>query len=379
MKWLIRFTFFLYVISPVHSQEDPYLLKSFKEHKGGAGAVAFSPSGKYLASGGEDKKLYVYDLESYSVLYEHKDNYYPVKDIVFFGEEHLFVTAGNDIKFVTLENKAQGLYEGNSTHVQSLAFAPERNKITAGSYDNRIKVWDVDSREIDLVLEGHKKNTLAVVFSPDEKYIISGSLDKSIKIWNAKDGTMMNSLEKHSENIYDLAFHPDPAYFASASGDKTIRLWDIETGTVVKTYSGHDAEIIDIEFSPDGYFIYSAGTNGVIVIWETGTGKKLYSYVLHEGYVNSIEVSKDGRYLASAGKDSKVYLWESAKNIAVDTYFGEELKEALTGNKYSGSRKKGESKEEYAERQHKALEEKENIISGFYDKYKAQLNYKNLP
>ena len=72
----------------------------------------------------------------------------------------------------------------------TIAYAPERSKIAAGSYDYKIKIWNVETTEVELELEGHKKSTLPVAFSPDEKYLVSGSLDKTVKVWNAKTGEL---------------------------------------------------------------------------------------------------------------------------------------------------------------------------------------------
>jgi WD40 repeat protein len=38
--------------------------------------------------------------------------------------------------------------------------------LTAGSYDYKIKVWDVSTQGVILTLEGHEKSTLPVAFSP---------------------------------------------------------------------------------------------------------------------------------------------------------------------------------------------------------------------
>ncbi|MBN2486139.1 MAG: WD40 repeat domain-containing protein [Bacteroidales bacterium] len=375
----LYFLFFIPLLANTFAQDEKYLLHQLKNHKDGVRSLEYSPSGEFIASGGDDKSVCIYNIlniESAPVII---DNYFPVNDIEFFGEDKLFVSSGNAIKLIDKSGNKLALFEGNSTHFWSVDFAPERNKITGGSYDRKIRIWDVSAQQVELVLEGHEKNILAVAFSKDEQYVVSGSLDLSIKVWNAKTGTLLKTLKKHSENIYDIKFHPNSRYFASASGDKTIRLWDIDSGKVVKTYSGHGAAVVDIEFSPDGYFLYSASPDGSVIVWEVATGAKLYSYVLHDGDVNSVAVSPDGNYVATGGKDGVVYIWRSAKYIAADFYFEDDFRNDINTNPVFAPKKRDETKQTYAERQNEATLVLNDIVEAYFEKYKKRLNYKYLP
>lgn len=378
MKLTILIICLLFTV-PDFAQEDPYLVHTFKNHKKEVKAVGFSKSGKYLATGGEDKGLYIIDVDSKTNAFEYKDNYYPIVALEFYGDDQLFITAGNDIKLIDKENNTLAVFRGNSTNFWSIDFAPERNKLTGGSYDRKIKVWDVSSTKIDFVLEGHEKSALSVAFSPDEKYIASGSLDLSIRIWNANNGELLHTYEKHSGNIFDIEFHPNARYFASASDDKTIRLWDIQEGRVIKTYTGHDGGVLNIEFSPDGYFMYSSAVDGTVIIWEVATGAKLYSYNAHVGPVYAIAVSNDGNLAATGGDDSHVYLWKSAKLIAIDTYFGDDFTEEMNTNTIFEAKRKGESKETYEERMKEASLQMNELVDKYFEMYKKKNNYKNIP
>lgn len=367
------------IVLPAVCQDDTYLLQQLKHHKDEVEALDFSPSNEFLATGGLDKALYIYSTHENVVQYENKSLYYAVKDVVFFGNSKLFLTAGNDIRLIDFQDNTVSLFEGNSTEFWSLNYAIERNKITGGSYDKKIRVWDVGKSQVDIILEGHKTSVLSVCFSPDEKYIVTGSRDKAIKVWNAKTGALMKTFDKHSDNIFDVEFHPNAKYFASASADKTIRLWDIETGEVVKTYAGNNAAIMDIAFSPNGYFLYSASYDGLVVIYEVSTGQKLYSYNLHEGAVNAIAVSKDGELLASGGADGVVNIWRSAKYIAVDLFFKDQFNKKLNSNPLLEAKRKGESKEDYETRKGDAKRVEAQILDEVFLLYEDQVKHKTIP
>ena len=358
----------------ISSERDEYLAGEINEHKSAVNAVAFSPDGTLIISGGEDKLLLISECKSLKALYKHFDNYYPPKAIEVTGENTIFISAGPDIKLIDLDNKTLALFQGNSTPIWSIDYAPERNKIAAGSYDYTTKIWDVTSQEIELVLKGHEKSTLPVAFSPDEKYIITGSLDRTVKVWNAKTGELMKTLEIHSDNIYDIKFHPAGSYFASASRDKTIRLWDFETGRVIRTFTGHDKGIMEIEFLPDGNHIVSASLDGSIRLWQTKTGKMVYTFTGHEGAVNTLAVSPDGMILVSGGADSKVLIWKLSKKLFVEFAFYDEFEVEKSKSDLFGSRRKNEKFAEYEERMSRANELEQEIIEKFYTMYLKDLN-----
>lgn len=361
---LLSFTLYFSV-----SAQDPYLFQELNIHKDKVQCLDFSFDGNYLASGGDDKALYITSLTTFEVEYAYEDNYFALKALEFTKNNYLFVSAGSDIKQINMNNETQKVFKGNTTHIWSIDYAPERNKLTAGSYDFKIKVWDVPSESIFLTLEGHEKSTLPVAFSPDEKYIVSGSLDKTVKVWNAQTGECMKTLERHTENIYDVEFHPTGKYFASASGDHTIRLWNIETGEVVKTYAGHEKGVLDIEFSPDGEHLFSASFDGTIILWQTRTGKKLYSFVEHEGTINTIAISKDGNYMASGGDDKRILLWKLGKRIYIENGMPEKFEEKFGDSYLTRPRRKGESKKEYEERMLKAEEHINEFSEEMYSEY----------
>ena len=374
MRTLFLNIFFsLIVMNPLSSQDDEYLIKTFKDHKAPVLSVAFSPDNTFLVSGGEDKTLVFYNLTTLEAESKITDNYFPPRGIEITQVNNLFFGSGNDIKFIDRNNNTLAVYKGNSTHIWSIDYAPERNKIVAGSYDYKLKVWDVQTQQIDIVLEGHEKSTLPVAFSPDEKYLVSGSLDRTVKVWNAKTGELMKTLEKHSDNIYDVEFHPWGKYFATCSRDLTIRLWDFETGDVVMTYSGHDKGILDIEFTPDGNHLISASFDGSVRLWQTKTGKMVYTFADHEGRVNGIAVNTNGDLMASAGADNMVMLWKLSKKIFVEYAYYDEFKAEKGKSSLFDPKRKGENKEDFEKRMSDAQEKEEQILDEFYQKYIIEL------
>jgi WD40 repeat protein len=361
------------VMRTLTAQEDEYIIKTIREHKGAITSVGISPDQKYILTGGDDKLLLVIDMSSLEVLNRFSDNYYPPRGIKITLQDNFFVGSGPDIKLADLNNKTLMLYEGNTTHILSVDYGPERNIVTAGSFDYKIKVWDVNTARIELTLEGHQKATQAVAISPDEKYIVTGSQDKTVKVWNAQTGEVIRTIERHSDNITDVEFLPGGRYFASASLDKTVRLWDLETGEIIKTYAGHDKGILDIEFTPDGNHLLSASLDGSIRMYEVKTGKMVYTFAAHEGPVTCIAISPDGYTMLSGGSDGKIIVWNVSKKIFVEYAFYDEFHQEKDAMPVFRPKGKGEKNQEYDERMLKAAEKENEIVEKYYHQYISKL------
>src|SRR5882724_9797865 len=65
--------------------------------------------------------------------------------------------------------------------------------ILSGVSEGTVRVWDVDTGELDLEqLIGYSDRVTSVAFSPDGKCIVSGSKDKTIRVWDAETGALIS-------------------------------------------------------------------------------------------------------------------------------------------------------------------------------------------
>jgi dipeptidyl aminopeptidase/acylaminoacyl peptidase len=359
------------------AQQETQEVRIFKKHIAPVKALAFSTDGKTLTSGGDDKLICLWNLET-GELTGSFQNSFPVKALRFTPDDNILAACGNDIKLMDRQGKLIRTFSGYTTDIWSFSYNRNTRRITAGSYAKTIKVWDFITAKPMLLLEGHEKSCLPVCFSPSGDLIVSGSLDKSVRLWDAVTGEEKHKMELHSENIFALDFHPSGKYVVSASADKTIRLWSVDSGKIVRTYSGHTGAIFDVQFSPDGNHLISCGVDRTIILWETATGKKLYSFFDHSGTVNSVRFSNDGSSFASASDDHTVRLWRLEKKYYLaESYFEKEIEDTVSKSPLFAPRASDESRQDYAAREVEANKFLDSLYDQYYKDYIEML--KQLP
>lgn len=359
-----------------YNQDYKTVIKEFK-HDNKVFSVAFSPDGKTLASGSEDKTLILWNLEEEEPLHTFEGHFSTINDIVFHPKGKYIYSAGD--KTIRIW-KPDGTYinklRGHRTYIWSMSITSDGNKIASGSFEENFYFWDIINTELIKTFSGHKKSVLAVDISPDDDYIASGSLDRTVKLWDIRAANVIRTGYGHSENIYDIKFSPDGKYLVSASRDNTLKLWDVLTLKQVRTFKGHKEAVMSVDFSPDGLHILSASYDKTIRLWEVPTGETAYVYNDPEDAVNVVRYSPDGKYFACGGNDNKVLVFEVDQRIFVDKEYKEELEKEMEESGMLDPKKDNENRSEYKERLDKAEEFRQVLYNKYYKMYKEKL--KNL-
>ena len=110
-------------------------------------------------------------------------------------------------------------------YVKCLLELRNENLIT-GSEDNTIRIWKKESEnyEIIKVLKGHELPVRTLCYI-SENYFASGSFDDKIKIWDLKNYKEVQTLKGHTSNVICVIKYNEDMLI-SCSSDKTIRIWE---------------------------------------------------------------------------------------------------------------------------------------------------------
>jgi hypothetical protein len=98
----------------------------------------------------------------------------------------------------------------------------------SGSYDDTLRLWDVNTGDCLRTFEGHTNAVTSVNLSGDGRYVLSGSDDKTLRLWDVETGECLRTFEGHTGNVTSVCLSSDSCYALSGSYDKTIRLWQLD-------------------------------------------------------------------------------------------------------------------------------------------------------
>ncbi|KAF5343412.1 hypothetical protein D9757_015390 [Collybiopsis confluens] len=256
--------------------------------------------------------------------------------------------------------------------VTSVAFSPDGQQVVSGSYDETVRIWNVQTgQKSGDPLHGHTSRVTSVAFPPDGQQVVSGSHDQTVRIWNVQTGQQIGDplhrhtsqnlecpdrtadwdpLYGHTSVVTSVAFSCDGQQVVSGSADQTVRIWNVKTGQQIgDPLYGHTSMVTSVAFSPDGQQVVSGSADETVVIWNVQTGQQIGDPLHgHTGWVTSVHFhlmvnrqdsrldihsmatparspqwhfSPDGQQVVSGSEDKTVRIW----NVQTGQQIGDPL------------------------------------------------------
>nr|VWO98771.1 Laccase-2 (EC (Benzenediol:oxygen oxidoreductase 2) (Diphenol oxidase 2) (Urishiol oxidase 2) [Ganoderma boninense] len=212
-------------------------------------SVALSPSSSYLLTGGQEKKVRMFDLNRPDAepdflvdaagALSHDGT---VKSVVWIGD-HTGVTAGEDgkIKWWDLRTRAVSTSLSFPNPITSMELSPQTNRIvvTSGKTVSFIPVLPNASQAHTLTLP-YAPSSASIHPILQDRFITGSTSDEWVRIHGVA-GEEREVLKGHHGPVHCVEFSPDGEMFASGSEDGTIRLWQTTPGKSYGLWQGVQA------------------------------------------------------------------------------------------------------------------------------------------
>jgi WD40 repeat protein len=206
--------------------------------------------------------------------------------------------------------------------VFEVAFSPDGRSLAAGTWDEKVVLWDTETRAQLRELRAHTRPVRALAFSPDGKCIASGSFDGTVKLWSPKCGSLITTLSSGYASVNDVAFSPDGKTVAaigqtSDSEGRPVTIWDVATHKETTRFGGSAVQPLSLAFSRDGKLLATGGgefdKSGELRIWNPTTGRERANFPITLP-VECVTFLPDGQSLGSCGWDDALSFW-SIQNL----------------------------------------------------------------
>jgi WD40 repeat protein len=297
-------------------------LLTYDRHSNFVAAVAWSPDGRYLASGSWDHTVQVWDARTGALVLSYRHN--DIVDAVAWSPNSEYIASGSwdgtvQVWDVRAPRHILRTYTGHNGFVTALAWSPNSEYIASGSWDDTVQVWNAHTGDLSFKYLYNApelpEEVNAVAWSPDGNFLAVGGKDENVHILNALTGKQIYEYLQFSV-VNAVAWSPKGDYIASGDRDGTVEVWEALTGIHITTYNGHKADIFALAWSPDSRYLASGSVDHTAQVWQAATGNLLVTYRGHSNDVAALAWSPDGRYIASGSWDDTVQVWQATYGVS---------------------------------------------------------------
>lgn len=161
----------------------------------------------------------------------------------------------------------------------------------------------------------------SVTISPEGDRFAAGSGHGRVMIGELRAGQarVLRSWNAHRGWVRDVRFGRGGTVLFTGGDDKCARAWNAATGALVPR-TGHARPVWSVAFDPDGRTALSGSDDGEVRSWIVASGQQTAAWNAHAGTVWCIEVSPDGTRAVTSSEDHGVSIWRLPSGEPVATF-----------------------------------------------------------
>jgi WD40 repeat protein/serine/threonine protein kinase/tetratricopeptide (TPR) repeat protein len=290
-------------------------VKGVLQHQDGVTAVAWSPDGKTVLTGGWEEYARLWSVDTGTLVSPPLRHGVRLGDVAFSPDGRRALTGGEGRARVwdIATGRPLGRPIESRGAIWAATFSPDGRMVVAGGSDGKVRRWDATTGEFLGELLSHGPIIWTLAFSPDGRSLATGGDDRMVRIWDAATGNPRGRPLPHPGIISAAAFSHDGSRLVTGSSDGAARLWDVSTCKLLGLPIQQGGTVRAVAFSGDDRMVLTASSDGTGRLWDAATGKPLGLPLRHRGQLHAAAFSPDGNTVLTGGIENVARLWDVSR------------------------------------------------------------------
>nr|DAD22844.1 TPA_asm: hypothetical protein HUJ06_024307 [Nelumbo nucifera] len=272
----------------------------------------FSSDGKFLASAGHDKKVVIWNMDTFESKRSSEDHSLLITDVRFKPNSNLLATSSFD-KTIQIWDASDTIHPihkltGHTEQVMSLDFHPEKvDLLCSCDGNNEILFWNVKCQTCKHISKG---GTTQVRFQPQVGRLLAAAAGNMINILDVETDSLQFKLQGHVNEVYSICWDTSGKYIASVSKD-CVCLWSTALGgECIHKLCSNGNKFQSCAFHPGYSMLLVVGGYKLLELWYSMESCKTMTVPAHDGLIAALANSPCNEMVASASHDQYVKLWK---------------------------------------------------------------------
>ena len=279
-----------------------------------ATAVAASPKGALFAVASEDLQVRLIDEKTMTTKFQLKGHPMTIYGLAFSADGKYLLT-GDESARIWLWDTATGKklrefprQKGHTRGIQAFAFSKDGARFASVGKDDTIKVWSTSGGDPIATIEGKGANFYGVAFLPSGG-LATATLAEGMRVYDASY-RLAAKMKCSGEGANDVALTRSGAVGLTAGRDGAVTVWDMKSHDKLAAMPGHTDWVLGVAVAPNGRLAASSSTDQKVLVWDIKSFKKVAAIENRACVDSLVAFTGDGRYLLTTDASNALQVYQ---------------------------------------------------------------------